>query len=166
MVILLRTIVIEKVKSTQSFIMSLPVTVKEFTVAKLLANLPIFTAFWLLAGGVSFYFVFGLGVLPYGTLPFITMIFLGIFVAYICILSTSLLFQSQGLTICAILFFEIGTSGYLWTIVYLDPIHNHVYDQVSVWNSTAITVVTTQVLVAVCILFVTLYIQNKKRDFI
>jgi ABC-2 family transporter protein len=46
-VLLMKTIVMEKQKSTQLFIMSLPVTVKEFTLSKLLLNLPIFTVFWL-----------------------------------------------------------------------------------------------------------------------
>lgn len=165
-VLLMRSIVMEKVKSTQSFIMSLPLTVKEFTLAKVLVNLPIFTAFWMVVSAVTFYFAFGLGVFPYGAVPFISMILLGVFVAYICILSTSLLFQSHGITILSILFFELGTSAYLWIVVYLDPIANYIYGQTSVWNSTAIGIVVTQVLIALFMLLMTLYIQNKKRDFI
>ena len=163
---LFKTIVMEKVKSTQPFIMSLPLTVKEFTVAKLLVNLPITSAFWLITSLAAFYFAFGLGVFPYGTIPFLTMIFLGVFLAYICILSTSLLFQSHGITILAILFFELTTSAYLWVVAYLQPISTYVYGPVSVWNSTAITVVTTQVLAAISVILLTLYIQNNKRDFI
>jgi hypothetical protein len=119
-----------------------------------------------LVSGVAFYFSFGLGVFPYGAIPFVTMIFLGIFVAYVCILSTSLLFQSHGITILSILIFEMGTSAYLWVVVYLDPIANHVYGSTTVWNSTAITIVVTQVAVAISIVLMTLLIQNKKRDFI
>lgn len=166
MVILFRTIVFEKVKSTQPFIMSLPVTVKEFTQAKLLVNIPVVFVLWLLASGVAFYFSFVRGAFPYGTLPFVTMIFLGALLAYICILSTGLLFQSHGITIISILIFELATSVYLWVVVYLDPIANHIYGPVSVWNSTAITVVIAQVLTAIIVIFMTIYIQNKKRDFI
>lgn len=36
----------------------------------------------------------------------------------------------------------------------------------SVWNSTAITIVATQILVAIFVIALTLHIQNKKRDFI
>jgi len=165
-VLLMRSIVMEKVKSTQSFIMSLPVTVKEFTLAKVLVNLPIFTAFWVATSSVTFYFAFGLGIFPYGAIPFVSMILLGVFVAYICILSTSLLFQSHGITILSILIFEMGTSAYLWVVVYLDPIANYIYGQTSVWNSTAIGIITTQVLIAIFMLLMTMYVQNKKRDFI
>ena len=165
-VLLMKTIVFEKEKSTQLFIMSLPVTAKQLTLSKLLVNIPIFGAFWVMVSGVAFYFAFGLGVFPQGTVPFITMVFLGVFVAYTCILSVSLLFQSLAITVLSILIFELGTSAYLWVIVFLDPIANHIYAPHMVWNSTAITIVTTQVVVAILMIWMALHIQNKKRDFI
>lgn len=165
-VLLMKTIVMEKQKSTQLFIMSLPVTIREFTIAKLWLNFPVFTALWLAITGVAFYFSFGLGVFPYGTVPFITMIFLGVFVAYVGILSVALIYQSYGITVITMLCVELGTPAYLWIIAYLEPINSHVYDPHMVWNSTAITIVTTQIMVAICVILMTLYIQNKKRDFI
>lgn len=165
-VLLMKTNVMEKEKSTQLFIMSLPITVKEFTLAKLLVNLPVFSVFWLVISAVAFYFSINLGLFPLGTVPFITMVLLGVFVAYTCILSVSLIFQSLAITVLAIMTFELGTSAYLWTIVFLDPIQNHIYGPVSVWNSTAITVVLTQMCVAIFMVWMTLHIQNKKRDFI
>lgn len=165
-VLLMKTIVMEKQKSTQLFIMSLPVTAKEFTMSKLLLNLPIFTVFWLVISGVAFYFSFWLGVFPYGTIPFITMIFLGIFVAYVGVLSVALIYQSYGITIITMLFLELGTPAYLWIIAFLEPINSHVYGSQMVWNSTAIGVVATQIFVAVVTLTITWHIQNRKRDFI
>jgi len=165
-VLLMKTIVLEKQKSTQLFIMSLPVTVKEFTLSKLLLNLPVFTAFWLVITGVAFYFAFGLGLFPYGTVPFITMIFLGILVAYIGILSAALIYQSYGITVIASLCFEMGTPAYLWIIAYLEPINRHVYDPHMVWNPTAIIIVATQIFVACTMLLITWHLQTQKRDFI
>jgi low affinity Fe/Cu permease len=165
-VLVMRTIIMEKVKSTQPFIMGLPVTLKDFTLSKLLINIPIFSAFWLAASGVAFYFVICLDVFPLGTIPFISMIFIGIFVAYICIVSTSLIFQSHGITILTIMFSEMGTSAYMWIVAYLDPIHSHIYGPQMVWNSTALTIVAAQIGVAIIMILMTLRIQNKKRDFI
>jgi hypothetical protein len=165
-VLLMRTVVQEKEKSTQLFIMSLPVTVKEFTLAKLLVNLPVFFAFWLVISVAAFYFVFGLGVFVYGTIPFVIMIFLGVFIAYISTLSVSLIYQSLGITVLALSLFELGTPAYLWVIAFLEPINSHIYDTHMVWNSTAIAIVTTQIAVAILIPLVTWHIQNKKRDFI
>jgi hypothetical protein len=61
---------------------------------------------------------------------------------------------------------ELGTPAYLWIIAYLEPINSHVYGQQMVWNSTAISIVVTQILIAVLILAITWIIQRKKRDFI
>lgn len=166
MVMLMKTNVFEKEKSTQPFIMSLPITVKEFTRAKLWANLPVFGLFWALITAVAFYFTFGRGLFPLGAMPFITMVFLGGFVAYTCILASSLIFQSMPITVLCIAIFEVATSGYLWTVVYLDPIAQHIWAPEAVWNPTAIGIVATQALVAVSAIVATLLIQNKKRDFI
>ena len=165
-VLLMQTNVFEKAKSTQPFIMSLPVTVREFTQAKLLVNVPVFGALWLVTTGTAFWFAFGLDVLPLGALPVVTMVFLGVFVAYVCILGVSLLSQSLGITIMGIMFFEMGTSAYLWVIVFLDPISSHVNGPVPVWNTTAIAIVTIQTFVAVAATVATLIIQTRKRDLI
>lgn len=165
-ILLMTTNVFEKEKFTQAFIMSLPVTVREFTLAKLLVNLSVFSSIWLVITAVAFYFSFVRGMLPLGTLPFLTMVFLGVFVAYICILSASLIFQSQGITVLAIMGFEMITSAYLWVIVFLDPIANHVYGPNAIWNSTGVAIVMVQALVAAFVILATLFIQNKKRDFL
>lgn len=166
LVLLMTTIIFEKERSTQAFIMSLPVTVKEFTQAKLLVNIPVFSAFWLVFSGVAAYFSFARGLFPLGAVPFMTMIFLGVFVAYIGILGVSLWRQSLGLTVLAIGLFEMGTSGYLWVIAYLDPVAKHMRGAEVVWNSTTISIVLIQVLVALAMILSILFFQGRKRDFI
>lgn len=165
-VVLMKTNVAEKEKSTQAFIMSLPVTVKEFTRAKLWVNLPIFVLFWASISAAGFHFAFGRGRLPLGAAPFFTMVFLGGFVAYACILSVSLLSQSLSVTVLSIAIFEIGTSAYLWAVAFLPPIAQNILGPQAVWNPAAIAVVAAQALVAVAAITGTLWIQTLKRDFI
>ncbi|EGF93321.1 putative membrane protein [Asticcacaulis biprosthecium C19] len=165
-VMLMKTNVLEKEKSTQAFIMSLPVTVKEFTRAKLWVNLPVFGLFWAAISAVAFYFAFARGLFPLGGVPFVTMVFLGGFVAYTCILAVSLVSQNLGMTVLCIALFEMATSGYLWAIAFLNPISQHIWGAVAVWNPTAVGIVAAQLLVAVSVIVVTLLVQNTKRDFI
>jgi hypothetical protein len=165
-VLLMQTNVFERAKSTQAFIMSLPVTARQFTLAKLLVNIPVFAAVWLMTTGAIFWYAFGLGLLPPGAIPMVTMICLGVFVAYSGILGVSLLSQSLGTTILAILFFEIATSAYLWMIVLLDPIGRHIFGPVAVWNGTAIAVVIAQIVAAVAAIAATLVVQTRRRDFV
>ncbi|ESQ75506.1 ABC-2 transporter permease [Asticcacaulis sp. AC402] len=165
-VMLMKTNVFEREKSTQAFIMSLPVTVKEFTRAKLWVNLPVFGLFWAVISAVGFYFAFARGLLPLGGVPFVSMVFLGGFVAYTCILSVSLLSQNLGVTVLCIALFEVATSAYLWAVAFLQPISDHIWGAQAVWNPTAVTIVAAQVLVAVSVIVATLLVQNTKRDFI
>ncbi|MTV38026.1 hypothetical protein [Duganella radicis] len=147
-VVLMKTNVFEREKATQSFIMSLPVTARQYAQAKLLVNVPLFSVFWLLVSAMAFYLCFGLGLFPPGAAPFLTMVFLGVFVAYTCILGSSLLFQSLPATVLSILLFELGTSAYLWTVAYLEPVARHIYGPAAVWNGTVLTVIALQLLVA------------------
>ncbi len=165
-VVLMKTNVMEKEKSTQAFIMSLPVTVREFTCAKLIVNLSVFTVFWLAITAAAFYFAFGRGLMPLGAVPFVTMVFMGGFLAYTLILSVSLLSQNLGLTVLCIVLFEIGTSAYMWIIAYLAPIREHIWGTAPAWNTTALTIVALQAALAVTAITTTLLIQGTKRDFI
>ena len=166
LVLVMKSNVFEKEKSTQPFIMSLPVTVREFTIAKVLVNLMVFGVQWLVVTIVAFYFCFGMDLLPLGAAPFLTMLMLGILVAYTCILSISLLFQSLGPTVSSIVGFQLLTAIYLWIIVFLDPIGDHIYGNVSVWNTTAISIIAIQILVVVAVIALTMFLQGKKRDFV
>jgi len=165
-VTLMKTNVLEKERFTQPFIMSLPVTVREFTKAKLLVNLPVFAIFWAIITGVAFYFAFGHRMLPAGAIPFVAMVFMGGAVAYALILSVSLLTQSLGVTVLCIVIFEVMTSGYMWMIAYFAPIRDHIWGTVPVWNTEAVAILAVQALVAVAAIGATLLIQNTKRDFI
>lgn len=166
MVLLMTTIVFEKEKSTQPFIMSLPVTPWQFTIAKLLVNIGVFGAFWLVISAIALYFAFGRGFFPAGTMPFVIMVLLGAFVAYIGILSVSLWRQSMGLTVLSIALFEMGTSAYLWIVAYMEPISAHIYGPEAVWNPTAVGIVSIQALVAIALVIATLVFQGRKRDVI
>ena len=166
LVLLMTTVVFEKEKATQVFIMSLPATPRQYTVAKLAINLSVFGAFWLVTSAISFYFAFGRGLFPAGTIPFAVMVFLGVFLAYAGILGVSMWRQSLGITVLSIALFEMGTSGYLWTIAFFDPVADFMRGPVAVWNQAAIGIVAAQVLVAIGILAATLFFQGRKRDFV
>jgi hypothetical protein len=165
-VLLIQTNVFEKARNTQLFIMSLPVTARQFTVAKLLVNVPTFGALWLVTTVAIFAYAFGLGLLPPGAIPVVAIVCLGVFVAYTGILSVSLLTQSLGVTILGILFFETATSAYVWTLVLFGPIGRHVYGPVAVWDAGAVGVLVAQALVAVGAIAATLLVLTRRRDFV
>ncbi len=165
-ILLMQTNVFERVKSTQHFIMSLPVTPMDFTVAKLCVNVPVFTVVWLATTITGFYFAFGLGMLPPGAVPYMSIVFLGVFVAYVGVLTVSLISQSLGMTVGAILFFDVLTPAYLWAIVYLEPIGSVITSPVVVWNAAEISIMALQVAAAVAAVAGALLLQGRGRDVV
>lgn len=165
-VLLMTTVVFEKEKSTQSFIMSLPVSPKQYTIAKLAINLAVFGAFWLTIFAISWYFAFGRGLFPSGTIPFVVMLFLGVFLSYTGILSVGIWRQSLGITVLSIALLEMGTSGYLWAIAFFDPIARFMSGPDAVWNGAAVAIVSTQVLAITILVAATVFFQGRKRDFV
>lgn len=165
--VLIHTTVHEKLQSVQPFIMSLPVTVREFTWAKLLVNVPVYTLLWLIASAGCLWFAFGAGLFPGGMLPFVAMVLVGIYLAYVCILSVSLLFQSLGASIFSSMFFQVATAAYLIAIANaVDAVGNYLSAPSPNWNSTSIGIIAGQVLLSAAILLATLALQLRKRDFI
>ena len=165
-VLLMTTVVFEKEKSTQAFIMSLPVTPKQFALSKLIINIGVFGALWLVISAIALYFAFGRGVFPLGTLPFVIMVLLGAFVAYVGILSVSLWRQSLGLTVLSIALFEMGTSAYLWGVAFVDSVADFMHGPEPVWNATAIGIVSTQATLALALVAGTLLYQSQRREFL
>lgn len=165
--VLIHTTVHERLRSVQPFIMSLPVTVREFTWAKLLVNVPVFTVLWLMASVSCLWFAFGIGTFRVGMLPFVTMILAGVYLAHVCIVSVSLLFQSLGASISASIFFQFATAIYLIAIANtVDDVNRHFFAESAHWNSTAFAILAGQILLSIAVLWATLLLQLRKRDFV
>ena len=161
-----QTVVEEKIKLNLPFIMSLPVTVKEYTVAKLIANLLMFGSVWLTLSAASLVVFIGDDGMPDGTLPFMSIILVGIFMAYTLMLSTAIVTASQGYAIFAMVFGNIGLQAYLWLVADLYPIRAFIGGANAVWNTTAVSILIAQVVAIVALLVLTVFVQFRKKDFI
>ena len=163
----MQTVVEERREHTLAFIMSLPVTVREYTSAKLIANLAIFGPIWLTLSGVGCFLSFaGDDGMPDGTLPFSTIVLVGIFLAYTTILTVSLVTESIGYSIGAIVGANIGTQIYLWAVVDLYGIRSVIGGPTPVWNGTVLTILAVQTLAIVMLIALTYVLQARKRDFV
>ena len=161
-----QTVAEERKEQTLPFIMSLPITVREYTSAKMIANLAIFGSCWLTLSAASFVVFIGPEGMPNGAFPFVTIVLVGIFLAYTLILATSLISESMGWTITAVVGANILTQVFLWWVASLYGIRSVIGGNVAVWNPTALAVLGGQ-LAAIGVLIVLTYVlQSRKTDFI
>jgi hypothetical protein len=163
---LFQTVIEEKTKLNLPFIMSLPVTVKEYTIAKLTANLLIFGSVWLTLSAASFIVFIGDDGMPDGTMPFMSIILVAILMAYTLMLSTAVITASQGYAIVATVVGNIGLQAYLWLVADLYPIRSFIGGATAVWNTTAVSILIAQVAVVIVLLVLTVLVQFRKKDFI
>lgn len=164
--LLTQTVLLDNVKGTQIFIMSLPINFKQYTVAKLSVNILVFLGMWLLLSTAAIYVTFTQSIFPMGSLPMMLLVLLSILPAYFTILSVCILTQSIGYTVVATISLSVITSAYLWKIVYLDSIGEYVWGNHAVWNSTVFTIMFTQILIAIIIPVLTFISQFRKKDII
>lgn len=160
-----QTVVEERREQTLAFVMSLPITAREYTSAKLIANLVLVGGIWVTLSAASYVIFIG-SAWPAGFIPFMTIVLVAIFVAYIVILATTLIFESITSATIAMVGANLVTQGMLWWVADLHGIRSTIGGQVPVWNSTALTVLTLQIVSAVGLLGVTYYLQSRKTSFI
>lgn len=158
-------IVEERREQTLAFVMSLPITVREYTSAKLISNLLLVGGIWVTLSAASYVIFIG-ETMPNGTIPFMTIVLVAIFVAYIVVLVTTLIFESITPTIVAMVGANLLTQALLWWIVDLYGIRSTISGLVPVWNATVLTVLTIQVGTVVALLGLTYYLQSRKTAFV
>lgn len=156
----------ERREQVLPFIMSLPISVKEYTSSKLIANMICFGVVWITLSAASFVVFIGDDGLPDGSRPMLVIVLLGILLAYTIILSTGLIFEALGPTIVAIVAANIGTQIYIWIIAELQGIRAYTGGDVAVWNSTVISVLAIQAAAIVALLVGTYVSQARKSDFV
>ena len=104
--------------------------------------------------------------LPDGTLPFATIVLVGIFLAYAVILMVSLVTKSMGFSVAAIVGANIGTQIYLSGVTDLYGIHSVIRGPTPVWNGTVLTILAVQTLAIVTLIALTYVLQARKKDSI
>ena len=163
---IIATIVEERKQHTLAFVMSLPVTIRGYTSAKLIANLLMFLSVWVTLSLASFVVFLGDGGMPDGTIPFGMILLVGILVAYTIILAVSLVSESEGGAIVAIVVGNVGTQLFLFFVADLYTIRSVMGGRDPVWNATAVGILLGQLTLVLTLIAGTYYLQARKKDFI
>lgn len=163
---MIHTVLYDNLKGTQVFIMSLPISFRQYILAKLIVNKLVFSSLWILLSSGCMYVTFSGEILPMGCLPMMSMVLLAILPVYSLILSVCITTKSIGyITACA-LTASIITPSYLWLIVDLESVGSFIWGNQAVWNNTVYGVMFAQVLLSIIIPVLTVMVQFKKKDSI
>lgn len=160
------TMVNERKEQTLAFVMSLPISHREYTMAKLLGTLLIFLLPWLfLVIGSFALFAVPHGV-PHGLFPFTAIMATQILVNTCLIIAVALVTESQGWTVGAIMVSNVAINLIGYFIAHLPGIARGMSGSSVMWSLTASTVLLIEYSTIALLICLTFLFQSRKRDFL
>jgi hypothetical protein len=159
------TTINERKEQTLAFVMSLPVSWREYTAAKILANLIIFLIPWLpLTAGAL-----GLLLLPgatHGLVPYTAIMALEMLITTSLIVAAGIITESQAWTTAGIFCSSLGINLLGYVFAHLPGIAKYMWGTRVYWSSTAWIILICELLTVPLLLSVTFFVQSRKTDFL
>jgi ABC-2 type transport system permease protein len=160
------TTVQERKDQTLAFVMSLPISYREYTTAKLLGNLLIFMIPWLaLVLGSLGLFLVPHGI-PHGLLPFTAIMSTEILLSTCLIVTVAIVTESQTWCIAAILVGDLAINIVGYYVAHIPSIAQGMPGSTVRWTSTASTLLVLEFAMIVLLFAGTFFLQSRKRDFL
>lgn len=164
--LVIATVLQERTEKTITFVMSLPVTVHEYTAAKLIANLLLYLVPWAALGiGVTIVTLTRSGI-PDGLLPFVALMLFELLVSYVLVLAVALVSESMGWTVGAIVFCNLFMQGFMYAVSHNPDIAASMVSNTIVWHRQTILILISELVIAALLLAITWCQQARKTDFI
>jgi hypothetical protein len=158
-------IVNERKKQNLAFMMSLPVTAIQYTLAKMISTLGMFLIPWLTLV-ISAVWVIKTRGLPLGAIPMLLILAMLPLIGLALITGAALVGESEGWGIAANVFCSssYGLTWYFFTRV--PALMESAKSPTLLWNSAVLTVLASELGITVLLLGLTFYLQSRKRDFV
>ncbi len=156
----------ERSTQTRLFILSLPISMREYTTAKMISSLLIFLIPWTAFLISSYILITNQAALPDGFFAFVLVVLLELLLNYCLLLSISVITESQGWASFGIIVGNLTLNAFIFYVGSLPDIKTAIASSSMVWNSTLTTILLLEVMVILALLSVTFYVQSRKKDLI
>jgi hypothetical protein len=159
-------ILAERKEKSLLFVLSLPVSPLQYTVAKVLAALIAFLVPVLVLAATALSLNAAFDSSPNGEMP-VTVAMLGLFTANFCFLVALLLITgNEALAAAGIVLTNLTIPIFMNVVAGLPGVREHIQGPVAVWSPTILTILGAEALIAVLSLAVAFTVQSRRKDFI
>ncbi len=163
--IAISTIVNERKEQTLTFVMSLPVSYREYTASKILGNLVIFLVPW------TTMVLGGLAIVLYadkirGLFPFVVIMAVEILVSTSAIVSVAVVTENQGWTVGAIIVGNVALNLVGYMVAHVPGIARGIQGTSVAWSPAASAILLLEFAVIALTLGLTFFLQSRKQDFL
>jgi ABC-2 type transport system permease protein len=159
-------VVNERKKQTLAFLMSLPVTAVQYSIAKIVSTVGMFLIPWgaLVIAGLTF--ILSHRDIPRGIIPLMIVLAGMTFIGFSVMAAVALVTETEGWSIAASV---VCNSSYsiAWYFVIRNPgVNGDLKSPTAVWNPTMLRLLAGEFAVIAIVLGITFYLQSRKRDFV
>ena len=159
-------IVSERKKQTLAFVMSLPVSSIQYTIAKMLSIWAMFLVPWLTLLISALVLVETGHAIPHGAIPALLIVAVLPLIGFCLISATALVGESEGWLIAASI---VCNSSYWlgwYSLARIPSLRENWSGPVAVWSPAAKVILSGELGLIVFTLALTFFLQSRKRDFI
>ncbi len=160
------TMVSERKEQTLAFVISLPISYREYTAAKILGNLLIFLVPWITLVLGSFALLMFPPALHLGLIPFVAIMAAEILTSTCLIFAVALLSESQGWTVGAIIVGNLALNGFGYFVGHIPSIANGMWSAPLNWSPAASFLLLGEFTTIALLLGLTFFFQSRKKDFL
>jgi hypothetical protein len=147
------------------FVLSLPISTRQYTAAKMLSNLTAFVVPWLILT-VATIAVVRASRLPDGIIPFWLAI-LGYLLLYYCVLlAVATVSDSTGLHASVITIGNVSVNFFIPFLLALPSVSANREGPTAVWTADLVSIVAIELVAAVAAVLVAFYLRSRTPDYV
>ena len=159
-------VVNERKKQILPFLMSLPISVTQYTTAKLVSTVGMFLVPWVTLVAAALAFIMGRESLPDGIIPVVIILSMLTFIGFCLIAGVTMVSESESWMMAATVLAN-SSYGFGWYLLVRNAaIRDGMKSAAPVWGPEVVTILAVEVAVAVVILGLTFFLQSRKKDFV
>lgn len=156
----------ERKEQSLQFVLSLPISIREYVFAKTAGLLLCYLVPWLAATASAVTLVLLSPNVPDGLLPYVVVLSGFLFANFSVTLCGALLARSEAVVVAVIILTNMAVSLFMFVVSALPGIRDHLSSPVPVWNGTILNVLLVELAVLVIALTLPLATAARRRDFI
>jgi hypothetical protein len=164
--ILPKNIYDERKNQTMAFIMSLPVSAIEYTIAKMISTIGIFLVFWLTLVGVAATMILTRKEIPDGLIPLMLVLSSLILLGFVLTCSVGMVKENEGWVTATIILVNLSYSLGWYLLIRIPEVGRDSFQAKIVWKPILVTTLGIEFTLIALLLGLTVFLQTRKRDFI
>jgi len=158
------SIVQERKNKSLAFVMSLPISAFEYTLAKVVANTSMYVVVWLAIVASVLWMLAAGGYV--GWVPLGVLVSLAPMAAFFLLVAVSLVSESEGWSILVMSACNVSYS-FAWYLLIRQPqVRADATSGTAVWSALIVSIVAVELGVIVLSLVLTFYLQSRKTNFV